>query len=141
VLLVHVTFFLPLYSTVFLFVNDLIQPFLTFTPSTLLPTWPTPPLLDLFHWMKWTKRPIRFLHPNALFDFPCSITLLFSFSSFSRNLPSTHTLLVMLERVLFSHEATPFSSNFIEMNDSEKFNQFRNVIITRRYHPTHPHKK
>ncbi|WVY90518.1 hypothetical protein V8G54_036032 [Vigna mungo] len=70
--------------------------------------------------MKWTKRPIRFLHLNALFDFPCSITLLFSFSSFSKTLPSTHTLLDMLERLLFSHEATPFSSNFIEMNDSEK---------------------
>lgn len=108
-----------LYSMVFffLFVRVLIQPFLTFTapPSTLLPTWHTPPVF--FHLMSWNMWPILFLHLNVSRDFACSITLLVSnlsswfFLQFSREEET-------FETVLFSHEATPFPSNLIDMNES-----------------------
>ena len=63
------------YSMVFLFVRVLIQPFLTLTPSTLLPTLA---LFDLFHLMTWNRCPIRFRHLSETRGFPCSITVLVS---------------------------------------------------------------
>lgn len=67
------------YSMVFLFVRVLIQPFLTLTPSTLLPTLA---LLDLFHLMTWNRCPIRFRHLSETRGFPCSITVLVSLLDF-----------------------------------------------------------
>lgn len=112
-----VLLFRTLYSmVVFLFVRVLIQPpFLTFTPST----WHTPPLF--FHRMSWNMCPILFRHLNASRDFPCSITL-FSLLWFFHDTFLLHfSRDTFFDTVLFSHDATPFSSNLIEMNDSAKF--------------------
>jgi len=109
-----VLLFRRLYSmVVFLFVRVLIQPpFLTFTPST----WHTPPLF--FHRMSWNMCPILFRHLNdASRDFPCSITLFSLFSCFLLHFSRD----TFFDTVLFSHDATPFSSNLIDMNDSAKF--------------------
>ena len=118
-----------LYSLV-LFVRVLIQPFLiTLTSSTLLPMWHTLDLLDLFHLMSWNKWPIRFRHRSEARGFPCSITpLLASFCALSlviflvkvgfQDLQQCSS--ETLETVPFSHEATPFFSNLIEIKESAK---------------------
>lgn len=116
-----------LYSLV-LFVRVLIQPFLiTLTPSTLLPTWHTLPLLDLFHLMSWNKWPILFRHLSEARGFACSTTLLLvSFCSLVISLvmvgfqDTLQCSSETLETVPFSHEATPLSSNLIEINESAK---------------------
>lgn len=118
-----------------LFVRVLIQPFLTLTPPSTLPL-----LLDLaFHLTSWSKWPIRFRHlsvaPRCL---ACSITLLLiSFSIGCLPMVELSFLLLLLlllmlfhdmlqwssetfETVPFSHDATPLSSNLIEMKESAK---------------------
>lgn len=119
-----------------LFVRVLIQPFLTLTPPSTLPL-----LLDLaFHLTSWSKWPIRFRHlsvaPRCL---ACSITLLlisFSIGCLATVELSLLLLLLLLllmlfhdmlqwssetfETVPFSHDATPLSSNLIEMKESAK---------------------
>ena len=115
-----VSFCATLYSLVFLFVRVLIQPFLiTLTPSTLLPTWHTFALLDLFHLISWNRCPIRFLHLSVARGFACSTTLLVPLASLLNG------ILVQCWRgtfvaVVFSHEATPLSSNLIDMKESTK---------------------
>ena len=116
-----------LYSLV-LFVRVLIQPFLiTLTPSTLLPMWDTLALLDLFHLMCWNKWPIRFRHLSEACGLACSITLLLaSFCSLVISLVKVGFQDMLqcssetLETVPFSHEATPFFSNLIEIKESGK---------------------
>jgi len=115
-----VVLFMRLYSmVVFLFVRVLIQPppppFLTLTPST----WHTPPLF--FHRMSWNMCPILFRHLNASRDFACSITLFSLFSFFHDTFLLHFSRDTFFDTLLFSHDATPFSSNLIEMNDSAKF--------------------
>lgn len=116
-----------LYSLVLLFVRVLIQPFLTLTPSTLVPTWQACPLLDLFHMMSWNKWPIRFRHLSEARGLACSITLMVSLVS----LPCLASFILIfkdlvhcsrdtLEIVPFSHEATPLSSNLIDIKESAK---------------------
>lgn len=116
-----ITFCVLLYSTVFLFVRVLIHhPFLTLTPSTLLPTWHALPLLDLFHLTSWNTCPIRFRHLSEARGFPCSITVLVSLASllklwFQDTLQFSRDT---LDTVFFSHEATPLSSNLIDIKES-----------------------
>lgn len=118
-----------------LLVRVLIQPFLTLTPPSTLPL-----LLDLaFHLTSCSKWPIRFRHlsvaPRCL---ACSITLLLvSFSIGCLAMVELSLLLLLLlllmlfhdmlqwssetfETVPFSHDATPLSSNLIEMKESAK---------------------
>lgn len=115
-----VPFCISLYSIVLLFVRVLIQPFLTLTPSTLLPTWHTFALLDLFHRMSWNMWPIRFRHLSVARGFACSTTLFTSFGSLFKLWladlleGSRETL----EPVPLSHEATPLSSNLIDIKES-----------------------
>lgn len=108
-----------------LLVSVLIHPFLVLlTPSTLLPTWHALPLMEFFNLMTWNTCPIRFRHLSASRDLPCSITLF--------PLPLSFFWIIILgwlqdtlqlsrdtsDTVFFSHDATPFPSNLIDMNDS-----------------------
>lgn len=112
-----------IYSTVFLFVRVFIQPFLTLTPSTLLPTLP---LLDRFHLMSWKRWPIRFRHLSETRGFPCSITVLVSCLHSLSLLILWFQVLLQFSRetldsvLFFSQDPTPFGSNLIDMNESAK---------------------
>lgn len=112
-----------LYSLVLLFVRVLIHPCLTFTPSILVPTWHTFPLLDFFHLMSWNKCPIRFRHLIEPRGFGCSITALTPRSPPPLlKLCCNDMLLCCIgifgSSLLFSHEAAPLSSNLMDMNES-----------------------
>lgn len=113
-----------IYSLVLLFVKFLIHPLLlTFTPSTLLPTWHALPLLDLFHLMTWKRWPIRFRHLSAERAFTCSTTVLgpleYSFVKLLFNGKLLHCSIDTFEETLpLSHDPTPLFSNLIDINDS-----------------------
>ena len=101
---------------VFLFVSVLIQVFLILTPST----WP---LMDFFHLMTWNRCPIRFRHLSGSRDFPCSITLfleslLFGIIKLGWFQDMLQWSRLSSDTVFFSHDATPFPSNLIDMNES-----------------------
>lgn len=113
----------PLYSLALLFVRILIHPYLTLVPSSFVPTWHTLPLLDLFHLMSWRTWPIRLRHLSvAARGFACSITLLIfmvlSELIFSLLDISHFSSCEILDIFPLSHEATPFSSNLIDMKES-----------------------
>lgn len=116
------------YSLVLLFVRVLIHPlFLTLTPSSLLPTWHTLPLLDLFHLLSWKRWPIRFRHLNVdARGFTCSITVLVDPLAslltklwFHEKLQCSRETLETVPAPPFSHEPTPILfSNLIDMKES-----------------------
>lgn len=114
----------PLYSLALLFVRILIHPYLTLLPSSFVPTWHTLPLLDLFHLMSWRTWPIRLRHLSvAARGFVCSITLLIFMEVLSElisllDISHCSSCDEILEIFPLSHEATPFSSNLIDMKES-----------------------
>lgn len=110
----------PLYSMFFLYVRPLIQPFLPFTTSTLLATWHTFALVDLFHRMSWKMWPILFLHLSGGRCFACSTTLLAPLISLLNLLlhGKSNVSPSCFELMPRSQEARPLSSNLIDMNES-----------------------
>lgn len=98
------------HSVVFLFVRFLIQPLLPSIPT--IPTWLTPPLLDLFQCATWSSRQILFCHFSIPFAFTCSIMLLPLVISFGE--------LPIISCFLHSHDACPLSPNLIDMKESEE---------------------
>lgn len=114
----RVSFFTKsLYSLVLFLVRLLIHPILIFAPSNFVPTWP---LLDFFHLMSLKRCPICFRHLSAGNGFECSTTLLIFFTLLKLWFEDiSHCWSSdILEIGSLSHEASPLSSNLIDMKES-----------------------